>query len=318
MTQGSRVIVKAELQFSLRTSRAILQQPRANAGMFEGHMQTPKDIVVYLDAADHDGHQTLLQYAAALAKTWRAHLVAALVPQQPGYNRHSEFARGDAVAAMFELYQERKRASLASVQAMLIELARIHGIECELRNCDGEIGEALMLHARHASLGILGSTRGAERRESALTLSEDVIFASGVPSILVPSGWDVARPVRKVVIGWNASREATRAVSDAIPLLVQAEDVRVVVVPEAKINRLLGEDPGTDISRHLARYGVRVTLDSLKGNDAGALILSKSVEIDADLIVMGAFGQSKITEFVFGSATGSILRNATIPILLSR
>lgn len=281
-------------------------------------MQTPKDIVVYLDAADHDGHQSRLQYAAVLAKRWDAHLVAALVPQQPGYNKHSEFARGDAVAAMFELYQQRKQESLTSVQAMLTELARIHGIECELRNCDGEVGEALMLHARHASLAILGSSRGANRVESALTLSEDVIFASGVPSILVPPQWNAERPVRKVVIGWNASREATRAISDAIPFLVEAEDVRVVVVPEAKINRLLGEDPGTDISRHLARYGIRVTLDSLKGSDAGALILSKAAEVDADLIVMGAFGQSKITEFVFGSATGTLLRNATIPILLSR
>jgi nucleotide-binding universal stress UspA family protein len=281
-------------------------------------MQTPKDIVVYLDAADHDGHRSRLHYAAALAKKWDAHLVVALVPQQPGHNRHSEFARGDAVAAMFELYQQRKQDSLSSVQAMLDELARVHGIECELRNCDGEIGEALMLHARHASLAVLGSSRGDDRQESALTLSEDVIFASGVPSILVPPQWNAERPVRKVVIGWNASREATRAISDAIPLLVEAEEVHVVVVTETRINRLLGEDPGTDISSHLARYGIRVTLDGLKGNDAGALILAKAAEIDADLIVMGAFGQSKITEFVFGSATGTLLRNATIPILLSR
>lgn len=281
-------------------------------------MQTPKDIVVYLDAADHDGHESRLQYAAALAKTWRAHLVAALVPQQPGYNKHSDFARGDAMAAMFELYQTRKEASLTSVQAMLTELARIHGIACELRNCDGETGEVLMLHARHAGLAVLGSSRGADRPESALTLSEDVIFASGVPSILVPPQWNVARPVRKVVIGWNASREAKRAISDAIPLLVDAEEVRIVVVPEAKTNRLLGEDPGADISQHLARYGIRVTLDSLKGSDAGALILSKAAEIDADLIVMGASGQSKITEFVFGSATGTLLRGAATPILLAR
>ncbi len=281
-------------------------------------MQTPKDIVVYLDATDHDGHRSRLQYAAKLAKAWSAHLVAALVPQQPGHNKHSEFARGDAVVAMFELYRQRKQASLASVQAMLAELMRVDGVECELRDCDGETGEALMLHARHASLAILGSSRRADQPDSALTLSEDVIFASGVPTILVPPQWDAERPLRKVVIGWNASREATRAISDALPLLVAAEEVHVVVVPEAKTNRLLGEDPGTDISRHLARYGVRVTLDSLKGGDAGALILAKAAEIDADLIVMGAFGQSKITEFVFGSATGTLLRKATIPILLSR
>ncbi|MCX7318634.1 MAG: universal stress protein [Hyphomicrobiales bacterium] len=99
---------------------------------------------------------------------------------------------------------------------------------------------------------------------------------------------------------------------------MQAKEVHVVVVPEAKVNRLLGADPGADISRHLARYGVAVTLDNLKGTDAGGLILAKAAEIDADLIVMGALGQSKITEFVFGSATGKLLRDATLPILLSR
>jgi nucleotide-binding universal stress UspA family protein len=281
-------------------------------------MQTPKDIVVYLDAADSDAHQSRLHYAAVLAKAWDAHLVVALVPQEASYNPHSSFARGDAVAAMYDLYQERKRASVASVQAMLAEIARIHAIESEFRDCDGETGEALMLHARHAGLAILGSSRQPGRFASALSLSEDVIFASGVPSILVPAGWNAQRPIRKIVIGWNASREATRAISDALPLLVQAAEVHVVVVPEAKVNRLLGADPGADIFRHLARYGVSITLDNLKGSDAGGLILAKAAEIDADLIVMGAFGQSKITEFVFGSATGTLLQKATIPILLSR
>jgi nucleotide-binding universal stress UspA family protein len=290
----------------------------ANAGRCEGLMQTPKDIVVYLDATDSDAHQTRLDYAAAHAKAWDAHLVVALVPQAVSYNRHSAFARGDAVAEMYDLYQERQRASVASVQALLAELARVHAIECEFRYCDGEKGEALMLHARHAGLAILGATRHVGGFESALTLSEGVIFASGVPSILVPIGWKAERPVHKVVIGWNASREATRAISDALPLLMQAKEVHVVVVPEAKVNRLLGADPGADISRHLARYGVAVTLDNLKGTDAGGLILAKAAEIDADLIVMGAFGQSKITEFVFGSATGKLLRDATLPILLSR
>lgn len=281
-------------------------------------MQTPKDIVVYLDAADSDAHQSRLQYAAVLAKAWSAHLVVALVPQDARHNQHSSFARGDAVAAMYELYQERKRASVASVQALLAEVARVHAIECEFRDCDGEAGETLMLHARHAGLAILGSQQQPGRFASALTLSEDVIFASGVPTIIVPPGWNAERLIGKIVIAWNASREATRAISDALPLLVAAAEVHVVVVPEAKVNRLLGADPGTDISRHLARYGVSVTLDNLKGNDVGGVILSKAAEIDADLIVMGAFGQSKITEFMFGSATGTLLRDATIPILLSR
>ena len=281
-------------------------------------MPEPKDIVVYLDSTDPAAYAPRIRYAAALGQRWDAHVAVAFAPEDVALDRHSGFARGGAVASMLDAYERRKQESVAAIRKLLDEAATRYGIACELRICEGEMGEALMLHARHAAMAILGSSRRPDRQVSALTLSEDVIFASGRPSILIPQDWPADRATRKVVIGWNASREAVRAISDAMPFLTGAEEVHLVVVPEPKISRLLGQDPGTDISLHLARYGVRVILDRLDGKDAGELILSKAREVGADMIVMGAYGQPKITEFVFGSATQRLLAHPDIPVLLSR
>ncbi|ANH08798.1 hypothetical protein shn_32250 (plasmid) [Shinella sp. HZN7] len=81
---------------------------------------------------------------------------------------------------------------------------------------------------------------------------------------------------------------------------------------------LLGQEPGADIALHLARHGVPVTLDRLEGGDAGRLMVNRAREIGAELIVMGAYGQPKVSEFVFGSATKTLLSSSETPILLSR
>lgn len=280
--------------------------------------QNPKDLVVYLDATKQSSFDALISYAAALAQTWDAHLVVAFVPEDIALNLYAGFARGAAATHMMAAYESRKQESEGAARALLQEVGARLDVSWEFRLCEGERGEALMLHARHCGLAILGSDRLADRQMSALTLSEDVIFASGRPSILLPTDWSGLPTPRKIVIGWNASREAARAISDVMPFLASAEEVHVVVVPEPKISRLLGKEPGADISRHLARFGIAVVLDRLEGADVGELLLSKAAEIDADMLVIGAYGQPKITEFVFGSATQSLLANPVLPVLLSR
>jgi nucleotide-binding universal stress UspA family protein len=232
---------------------------------------------------------------------------------------HAGFARGEAIADALKYYERRKQESKDILLRILGDVTTRDGITYELRLCEGEIGEALMLHARHAAIAVLGAGRRPSRKMSALTLSEDVIFASGRPSILLPPAWPAERSIPKnILIGWNASREAARAIADAMPFLIGAESVRLVVVPEPKISHLLGQDPGADISRHLARYGVAVIIDCLEGANAGELLLSRAHDTGADMIVVGAYGQPKITEFVFGSATHTLLADPRIPILLSR
>lgn len=281
-------------------------------------MQEPKDIVVYLDSIEAPAHASHITYAAALAARWKAHLIVAFAPEDIALEPYSGFARGAAIRSMLEGHEHRSRKYEEELREVLSKLNTDTGVTTELRLCGGETGEALMLHARHAGLSVLGAGRRPDRQVSALTLSEDVIFASGRPSILLPSGWPAERSAPKnIVVGWNASREAARAIGDAMPFLTGAQAVHVVVVPEPKISRLLGQEPGADISRHLARYGVSVTLHRLEGAGAGELLLSYASEVDADMIVVGAHGQSKITEFVFGSATQTLLAKSPVPIFLS-
>ena len=279
---------------------------------------SPKDMVVFIDGDNADGRKGVMLHAAALAQRWQAHLIATFVADRLELRSHIGFTRGDGITQMLRAHEARVRDTMETSRREFEEIGRRHDLSLEWRVSDDEFGEALMLHARHAALAVLGPPRRSDRRETALSLSEDVIFASGRPSLLVPNGWTGDRIGSRIVIGWNGSREAARAIADAMPFLVAAQAVTVVVVPEQKVSRVLGAEPGADITRHLARHGVPVTLEQHEGPDAGAILLDRARDTNADLIVMGAYGQPKITEFIFGSATRTLLDAPELPILLSR
>lgn len=282
-------------------------------------MFTPKDIVVYLDSTEPQDCRPQIDYAVGLASSWEAKVIIAFAPEDLSNSPHNSFARGAALRHMLNDFEDRKRKAEEQLREMLSAIAAQTGVECELRICSGETGEALMLHARHAAMAIIGAQSASGQEGTNLTAAVDVIFASGRPTILVPRGQENPHPLpRTVVIGWNASREAARAIADAMPFLTAADSVHVVVVPEPKINRLLGEDPGTDISRHLARHGIAVELHRLDASDAGEALLAKAAELEADMIVVGAYGQPRITEFVFGSATSTLLSDPDRLVFLSR
>ena len=144
-------------------------------------------------------------------------------------------------------------------------------------------------------------------------------MTSGRPIIMLPAGSTVSR-VRRILVGWNARREAIRAVADAMPLLVRAEVVEVLVIDHERQSADHGQEPGADIARHLARHGARVEVRRLSsgGEDVGHLLLSQAAAFGADLLVMGAYGHSHLSEWVFGSVTRAVLREADLPVLMSR
>lgn len=277
---------------------------------------TPKDIVVFVEGAA--GRDARLGFAAGLAERWGAHLIATFVADDLALHRHAGYAIGGGLATMIELHRQTVERTCADARAAFEAVADARAISREWRVSRNEIGEALMLHARHAGLAVVGPPLRGDEPTTVLSLSEDVIFASGRPTLLLPTNWPAERLPRRIVVGWNGSREAARAIADAMPFLTAAETVHVVVVPEDKIRGLLGADPGADISRHLARYGVDVTLAQLAGGNPGDLLLDHAARHDADLLVMGASGQSRISEFIFGGATRRILGEAAMPVLLSR
>ena len=276
----------------------------------------PKDLVVFLEQSPH-GTGGRLAFAAALAKRWQAHLIATFVTRPLLLEPHAGFAMGPALTEMLATYQANLDQALQHARAEFDALVERRSFTAEWRVSDGETGEALMLHARHAGLAVLGPPAQQRNVPSMLSLAESLILASGRPCLLLPDDWPAERLARRVVIGWNGGREATRAIADATPLLAAAETVRLVVVPDDRTRNLLGPQPGADMAAHLARQGLPVELEQCPGDDAGAVLLDRCAALRADLLVMGAMARSRWSEVVFGGATRTVLSLAQMPVLVS-
>lgn len=275
----------------------------------------PKDIVVFIE--EKEGRMGRLSFAAALAEKWAAHLIVTFVADRVELNSYNSFAHGAGIGAMLRKHREKVEEAAAQTKATLEKIAHDSKITFEWRFSENEDGEALMLHARHASLAIIGPSGYPIGSRRTLSLSEDIIFASGRPTLLLPIDWPPERTGGGIVVGWNGSREAANAIANAMPFLVDAESVHLIVVPEARVQSFLGADPGADISQHLARHGVRVVLEQHQGRDAGTVLLERARSLNADMLVIGACGRSRISEFVFGGTTRTVLTRAELPILLS-
>ena len=157
--------------------------------------------------------------------------------------------------------------------------------------------------------------RKAESAEAAA--AESLLFNSGRPVMMVPFIHKGGLKLDQIMVCWDGSRAAARAVADALPFLTQAKDTEVVIVKNdpGKANMI----PGADVAEHLARHGVKVKLTTLPGGDidAGNALLSYVADSDADFMVMGGFGHSRLREFVLGGVTRTIIESMTVPTLMS-
>lgn len=146
-------------------------------------------------------------------------------------------------------------------------------------------------------------------------IRQSVIFESGRPMLLLPPGGAPDFKLDEIVVAWDFSRAASRAVQDAMPLLRQAKQVRVVSV---KSDKSFGGDPsGTEFAKHLSRNGVNAALEEIELGDRSIGEAISDAAKGADLLVMGAFGHSRLRDFFLGGATRHILANPALPVFLS-
>jgi nucleotide-binding universal stress UspA family protein len=174
------------------------------------------------------------------------------------------------------------------------------------------------VHAYYADLVVIARPEPAGQTAGPPGLAESLVLTSGRPIIVFPPSGTVSR-VRRILVGWNATRESIRAVADALPLLARAEAVVVLVVDHERQSGH-GQEPGAYIARHLARHGAQVGVRRLSsgGKDVGGLLLSQAAASRADLLVMGAYGHSHLSEWMFGGVTRTVLYEAGLPVLMSR
>ena len=170
--------------------------------------------------------------------------------------------------------------------------------------------------ARHFDLSVVGQ---AEPESSAIEekFVEAALFDSGRPVIVVPYIQKAPLKLDRVMVCWDGSRAAARAIADAMPLLERAGLVEVVIIANERGKQ--DEIEGADMGQHLARHGLKVEVKRIEyGNlDVADALLSHAADSDVDFIVMGGYGHSRLREFVLGGVTRSILRTMTAPVLMS-
>jgi nucleotide-binding universal stress UspA family protein len=147
-------------------------------------------------------------------------------------------------------------------------------------------------------------------------LIEHVLLESGRPLLVVPPGRDTFRADR-ILVAWDASAKAARAVHDALPFLRAAQDVEVVCVTGEKA--MPEGVPGAELAPYLARHGVRVTVADIpvERGDVAQTLRNRATLSGADMIVMGAFVHSRLRQMVFGGVTQSLLKSCPVPLFLS-
>jgi nucleotide-binding universal stress UspA family protein len=212
-------------------------------------------------------------------------------------------------------------AAAEPVEAAFRELLRRDGLDGGWRLVEGNLPATVALHARYADVTVLGQVNPYEHRDGlgSDAVAVTTVMTSGRPVLAVPFAGEFPTVGGRVLVAWNASREASRAVNDALPLLQSAEMVTVLAVnPRHGINGH-GDVPAADIALHLARHGVRAEAAHTVANDIpeGEALLSYAADIGADLIVCGAYGHSRARELVFGGVTRTLLSEMTAPVFMS-
>lgn len=282
-----------------------------------------KDILVHVDNARN--HQVRIELAVALARQHEAHLIG-LAGYEPipilGLSTGSTGSYLDVQTIDMLQRQARENAlEGASDEGVLFrEAAERAGISYEWRVVEGEIASLVTHHARYADIAILGQpSPDSETSGSAGHLGESVLLGAGRPMLMVPYAGRFDRFARQVLVAWNATREAARALNDAMPLLRTAEEVTVLTVVPAGEAEPDDETPAIDITHHLARHGVNAKATTTVAEDieVGDLLLSRAADFGSDLIVMGGYGHSRLREWALGGATRSLLEHMTVPVLLS-
>ena len=275
-----------------------------------------KTILVHVDESRHARARS--EFAAQMAVDADAHLIGAATT---GMSREFlEWVGFDEKALdldrLSDLLRERAEQSLAQFE----EIVRRAGVASfERRLIEDDPSAGISIQARFCDLAVLSQT---DPRDSASNVSsnfpEMVVMDSGCPALILPYAHDFKYVGERVLVAWNASPEARRAIHYALPLLERARIVEVVVFNAGAQPELFGDDPGADIALYLARHGVKVdVLQRTVKSDTGSALVALSNELDSDLIVMGCYGHARLRELIMGGATRSVLASMTCPVLMS-
>lgn len=278
-----------------------------------------KDLLVHVDNSEASKYR--IEAALSLAKRHDAKVTAVALALESTISSY--------IGLNFpnKLKQEQKDIVLEAAESAIGVFNQIGddaGVDCssEIIQCSATKAPVRLSYlARHADLSFMGQPSPDENvatfHESLL---DGVLFASGRPVYIVPY---VGRPnpsVRKAVVAWDGGKKVARALNDAIPLLQDrgGKTVLLIINPEER-KRVHGIHPGRNIAEHLAKHGVEadIVVQTTNGLTPDTIMLNYLADAGADLLIMGAYGHSRLREKTFGGVTNAIMHQMTAPVFMS-
>jgi nucleotide-binding universal stress UspA family protein len=273
-----------------------------------------RDITVIVDSG---GTRRAARLAADLAQMTGAHLTGislAVDPMVPIYTVAAPIPTDFIVAA-----HEQGMADAKAALDAFDEIGKAAGVTSEGRLAESITGDfsGVIRNVILSDLAVVGQNDPSRQEPLRDALIEALLFQAGLPTLLVPYSGANAFRADKVVIAWNGSAQSARAVRAALPLLAMAKSVLVAIVDEGAppADRIQGADIGTYLARHDLDVTVRTIANAHEG--AGQAVLKLAADEGATWMVMGAYGHSRIRQFLLGGVTRHVLASATIPVLMA-
>ena len=273
--------------------------------------QTFKTIMVSLNNPQFFDNNMAM--AAQIAREYDSHIIGLyVVPSAIVYTASYGYGGPINFTELHRFY----RSKASEVEERFLEFTRKEGLRAEWHKTSSLghfVSDAIIEHGREADLIILGDDNST---------SPDVEFegriaqSTGRPVLIVPNTTRKDFHFNKTVIGWDGSREAARAAFDAIPLLKMSDKTDVTCVNAHKERNLHGKSPGSELAKSLSRYGIVAEAVNEKTKTSVSSALMKRAE-GADLLVIGAYGHSRLREDFFGGVTNSTLKEMPCPVLVS-
>ena len=273
-----------------------------------------KDVVVNLTGGHPQDFAS--EYAISVAAAFGAHVVGVgfvYEPVIPGS------LLGGIPTDLIEAQREENSRAAKEAIGRFEAAAKAAGLSAETRLVDASVAGAADQFgriARRFDIAVVGQAR-REQGASEELLIEGALFGSGRPVVIVPYIQKQGLKLDRVIVCWDGSRPAARAIGDAMPFLKRAKTIEIVVVTGERDKS--GEITGTNMRRHLARHGVTVEIKHITRGGTGVqnAILAHAADTGADFMVLDGYGHSRLREFILGGVTRSILKSMTVPVLMS-
>lgn len=268
---------------------------------------TYKNIQVYAD--NDNACENRILSAVNLSIHFGAHLSGLYSMRKMPLSVYSGVASSVAV---YDAFESSSLEQYELAKKLYDEKVAMSGLDTEFLPLEGELHNDIAVQSRYADLLVIPQNRNEESNLNMQYQPGNILLSAACPVLLVPDSKPVTLPPQSVMIAWDGGRESAIAIKAALPMLLEAGKIDLVSVSS-------NEEMVKDITSHINRHGIEVETHLVEGSQAiaGKVLLDQAVLLGSDMLVMGAYGHSRLREMVLGGATKYMLKQATLPIMFA-